>query len=147
METPMRTLVRLYPLVLLVAVACGGGGDASTVTSPSGTPNGTPPVVPPTTPPGTPATSADVVVANNSFGPGEVTVAVGSTVTWTWDACADGGYGYSACGTHSVTFDAGGQGSVTQSTGTYARTFTTPGTYTYHCVVHGTAMSGKVTVK
>jgi plastocyanin len=149
METPMRHLARSCPLVLLlVAAACGGGGaDGSTPTSPISTPSTPPTSIPPTTPPTTPATSGDVVVANNSYSPGDVTVAVGSTVTWTWDACSDAGYGYSMCGTHSVTFDSGGLGSVSQSTGTYARTFTTAGTYTYHCAVHGTAMSGKVTVR
>jgi len=76
-------------------------------------------------------------------------VTPGTTVTWEWKACTDDGYGgYGGCVSHNVTFDDGSNiASSTQSTGTFSRTFNTAGTYKYHCVVHGTGMSGQVTVK
>ena len=60
----------------------------------------------------------------------------GAKVTWTWTGAA----------LHSVTFDDGAT-STTQATGSYSRTFDTAGTYGYHCKVHGTSMSGTVTVQ
>jgi len=78
-----------------------------------------------------------VTVGNNVFTGGTKTVAVGTTVTWTW---AQGAV------THNVTFD-DGQHSASQNSGTYARQFNTPGTYPYHCTIHGPAMSGTITVQ
>jgi plastocyanin len=66
-------------------------------------------------------------------------------VTWTWNTCTGDGYGGQTCVSHSVTFD-DGVTSPTQDTGTYNRTFTAKGTYTYHCLVHGAAMTGTITV-
>ena len=86
-----------------------------------------------TVPPG--ATGPSVTVGKTFFHPAATTVAVGSTVTWTWA----GGV------RHNVTFD-DGVASATQATGTYSRTFNTAGTYSYHCTIHGTMMSGTVTV-
>jgi plastocyanin len=90
-------------------------------------------------------------VENNAFNPGTTTVPVGSTVKWTWDTCTSTqdpyGYGTQTCVDHSVAWDAGATGSATQSQGTYQRTFDVAGTYTYHCAVHGAAMSGKVVVQ
>jgi plastocyanin len=83
-----------------------------------------------------PAANA-VVVSNDKFTPTSLQVAAGTTVTWTW---ASGSVG------HNVTFDDGVH-SATQSGGTYTRTFTTAGTYAYHCTIHGTPMSGTVTVQ
>ena len=34
-----------------------------------------------------------VVIADQSFNPGVVSVPVGTTVTWEWKACTDDGYG------------------------------------------------------
>jgi plastocyanin len=61
------------------------------------------------------------------------TVAVGDSVTWTWRGGEQ----------HSVTF-ASGTSSSTQSAGMFKRAFASPGSYSYHCVVHGTAMSGVI---
>jgi plastocyanin len=77
-----------------------------------------------------------VTVANNTFTPSSLSAAVGSTVTWTW----------SSGGTqHNVTFE-DGIASPIQGSGTYERTFTVAGSYPYHCAVHGSSMSGTVTV-
>lgn len=137
-------------LVLLAAVGCGGGGgDGSTSPTSATPPVTTPPVTtPPTTTPPTTSNATEVTVGNNSFSPADISVAVGATVTWTWNTCSDDPYGYGpSCVAHSVTFDNAGPASSTQAQGSYQRTFTAAGTYTYHCAVHGTSMSGKVTVR
>ena len=139
----------MYSRRLLVAAilataalsACGGGSDSTYNNGPT-TP-GT------TNPGGTPVTTNNVVIADQSFNPGIVSVPPGTTVTWEWKACSDDGYGgYAGCVSHNVTFDDGSNiASSTQSTGTFSRTFNTAGTYKYHCTIHGSAMSGQVTVK
>jgi plastocyanin len=71
-----------------------------------------------------------------AFNPSTITVAAGTTITWTnKDAIA-----------HTVTsdnklFDSGSIG----SNGTYSFTFATAGTFSYHCTVHPT-MTASVTV-
>jgi len=78
-----------------------------------------------------------VTVSNNFYSPVSTTVAVGTTVTWTW----------SSAGTaHTVTMDTGSVSSGTQSSGTYTLTFTVAGTYNYHCAVHGAGMYGTIVV-
>jgi plastocyanin len=75
-------------------------------------------------------------VNNNFFTPTSVSITAGETVVWTWSAGAT---------THTVTFD-DGQNSGEKSSGTYSRTFAGAGTFPYHCLIHGTSMSGTVTV-
>jgi plastocyanin len=72
-------------------------------------------------------------------------VAVGATVNWTWNTCTGDVYSGQTCVAHSVTFD-DGPASATQEKGTFTRSFTAAGTYTYHCAVHGAAMTGKIVV-
>ncbi|MGN6391288.1 MAG: cupredoxin domain-containing protein [Gemmatimonadales bacterium] len=86
---------------------------------------------------GTGGSTATVTVGNNFYNPAQLTVAVGTTVTWQW-AAGDT--------THSVTFDDGPTSNI-QNSGTFQRAFGTAGTFTYFCKVHGRAvMSGTVTV-
>jgi plastocyanin len=123
-------------LILASAAACGGGSSSSDgVTGPSNTP-----------PPVNSSTTA-LTVSNNKYTPAHDSVAVGSTLTWTWNSCTGDPYGGSTCASHSVKFDDGGSSSNIQSSGTFSRTFATAGTYTYHCAVHGAAMAGTVIVK
>jgi plastocyanin len=75
-------------------------------------------------------------VGNNFFNPSSVSITAGEGVVWTWSAGA---------AQHNVTFD-DGPASETQSSGTFSRTFASAGTFPYHCTIHGTAMSGTVTV-
>lgn len=94
-----------------------------------------------------------VSIEGNQFVNQSVTVRVGGTVTWTHN---DGAVA------HTVTSDDGSFDSspncsptvpplpptgdcMTQGE-TFAWTFAAPGTYAYHCKVHGTAMTGTVTV-
>jgi plastocyanin len=114
---------------MIFLTACGGGyGSPTTPTTP----------VIPTGP-------NNVTVANNSFTPADLSVTLGSTVTWTWNTCSGGdGYGTGqTCVSHNIVFDGDGTTSGVQSQGSFQRRFTTAGTYAYHCSVHA-AMSGKV---
>jgi plastocyanin len=80
-----------------------------------------------------------VNVLDNEFEPGSLSVAAGTTVTWTW----------MGSNTHNVTWDGAGEPgpSPTQAAGTYTRTFSTAGTFAYHCSVHGPAMDGTIVVQ
>src|SRR6266702_4120816 len=71
------------------------------------------------------------------------TVAVGSTVTWTWTATGSVAHSVQSQGTPSFTSSA----IQTGDGKTYSLTFTTPGTYQYDCAVHGAAMSGRIVVR
>jgi plastocyanin len=77
-----------------------------------------------------------VNVEDNFYSPATTTVAVGDTVNWTWKGASQ----------HSVTFD-DGTTSATQASGSFVRVFSAAGTYPYHCLVHGVAMSGTITVQ
>ena len=122
----MRSLsFAIGALSLIVAAGCGGGSDNGNA-SPTGPGNGGG---------GSGATSNDVTVGDNFFSPSATTVPVGS-VTWTWSGSMS----------HNVTFD-DGNASPTQASGTYTRRFSAAGTYSYHCTIHGAAMSGTITVK
>lgn len=137
----MSQLRVMVSLMLMVCVACGGSGSSSNnqsnlPTDPSGGGSNTG---------GTTSHSLSVTVTNNAYAPGATTVARGSTVSWTWNACMSGGYG-DECTAHTVTFD-DGISSILQDKGTFSRMFDKAGTYQYHCQVHGSAMSGTVTVE
>jgi plastocyanin len=75
-------------------------------------------------------------IQNFAFSPNPITIALGSTVTWTnLDGVA-----------HTVTADDGSWGSSTLGQGaTYSHVFTSPGSYTYHCAIHP-FMKGTVVV-
>ena len=119
----MRSLsAAIGAMALVFAVNCGGSKSATTGPGDTNTN-------------GSGSTNSDVTVADDYFSPSATTVAVGS-VTWTWTGSMS----------HNVTFD-DGNSSPTQATGTYTRRFSTAGTYSYHCTIHGVAMSGTVTVK
>jgi plastocyanin len=75
-------------------------------------------------------------IQNFAFSPNPITIALGSTVTWTNQ---DGE-------THTVTADDGSWGSSTLGQGgTCSQVFTSPGSYTYHCARHH-HMTGTVVV-
>jgi plastocyanin len=83
-----------------------------------------------------------VVVRDDRFEPGQVTVRVGEDVAWVWEGA----------NSHGVRF-LDGPSSAIQVEGVYARVFNSPATYFYYCPVHGgstglgvTGMSGRVVV-
>jgi plastocyanin len=134
----MRHLTSLVISALLAAAAgCGGAGTDPGYGS-GGPPGGNPP-------PGNPSPNS-VTITNNTFDPASVTVSVGQSVTWTWNACSSDGYGGNMCTDHNVTFD-DGVASSTKSEGSWSRNFAKAGTYPYHCSVHGSYMSGAVVVR
>lgn len=87
-----------------------------------------------------PPTAVDVSVENNFFGPRDVIVQVGGTVTWTWSQGAV---------LHNVTYTSGPSplpmSSDTRDSGTHSTTFTDAARYEYACTLHA-GMEGTVTV-
>ena len=80
--------------------------------------------------------SQTVTIQNFAFGPADVTVPAGTTVTWANKDTAS----------HDPTADAGSFACPPISTGASASfTFSTPGTFAYHCSIHPT-MTAKITV-
>jgi plastocyanin len=71
----------------------------------------------------------------NRFDPANVTVPVGTRVTWTWV----GGF-HDLNSTGAPTFP--GSGTPTLPPHSYSFTFDSPGTYLYFCSVHGDPTSG-----
>ncbi len=71
------------------------------------------------------------------------TIAVGSSVTWSWIAA----------GSHSIQSTGSPPGVFRNSVvmpganDTYSVTFNNPGTYAYDCGVHGSAMTGRIVVQ
>jgi plastocyanin len=71
----------------------------------------------------------------NRFTPDNVTIAVGTTVTWTWV----GGF-HDVTPTGNPAFS--GSGNPVSAPHTFSQTFNTPGTYLYFCSVHGSPSAG-----
>src|SRR5213076_3248025 len=80
---------------------------------------------------------------NGSQNPAIDTVAVGSTVTWTWTSTGAVSHSVRSQGATGFTSSAVETGDGK----TYSVTFTTPGSYAYDCAVHGAAMSGTIVVR
>lgn len=113
----------------LSMLGCGGGGGGSS----SGTYGGG------SSPGSTPPAYHVWVDKSGSmaYQPANIHVKPGDTVTWDFFAA------------HTVTSDTGSSETYDSgllSTGTFTHTFPTVGVYTYHCTIHGTSMSGTVTV-
>jgi len=80
---------------------------------------------------------------NGSQNPAVDTVAVGSTVTWTWTATGTVSHNVQSQATPNFASSA----IQTGNGKSYAVVFNTPGTYQYDCAVHGTAMRGTIVVR
>jgi len=76
---------------------------------------------------------------NGTSNPAVDTIGVGGTMTWVW---AGGDHGVGSTGSPSFTSQ-----TSAQTSGTYQVTFTSAGTYTYDCIIHGTAMTGRIVVQ
>ena len=72
---------------------------------------------------------------NNRFEPANVTIPVGTTVTWSWV----GGF-HDVTPTGNPTFT--GNGAPVSPPNTFSHTFDSPGTYLYFCSVHGAPNAG-----
>ena len=89
-------------------------------------------------PGGGPPTSVEIQLLSsggNRFEPANVTIAAGTTVTWTWVG-----------GLHDVTATGNpvfpSSGAPVAAPKTFSHTFSTPGTYLYFCSVHGSPTDG-----
>ncbi len=91
----------------------------------------------PSTPAPTGPGANEVWMQNNTFNPSSITVAAGTTITWTnKDNTA-----------HTVTSNDGLFNSGNISAGsTFSRQFTSAGTISYHCTLHS-GMNGTVVVQ
>jgi plastocyanin len=71
----------------------------------------------------------------NRFTPDNVTIPLGTTVTWTW---VGGFHDVTAAGAPAFP----GSGNPVSAPHTFSHTFSSPGTYLYFCTVHGSASTG-----
>lgn len=114
-------LLLALPVLALALTACGtddDGGQAGGAGEPTGS-------------------GAEVVIKGFSFGPSDIEVAAGTTVTWTNEDSAS----------HTVK-DSGGlfpESDELAQGDTFAFTYDTPGEYPYVCGIHQN-MKGTVTV-
>ena len=118
---------------------------SSSVAATSGLPTPVPPAAVATVPPAKPLAVADpnaaggprLTIENFNFTPADISVAPGTTVTWTNNDDV----------AHTVTASDNAFGSTALETGnSFSFTFTQPGTYTYFCSIHP-FMTGRVTVQ
>ena len=101
-----------------------GGGDSSSDTTAADDGGGE-------------ASGTEVTIADFAFDPGDLTVSVGDTVTWTNDDGTE----------HTVTSDDDAFDSGDISGGdTFEQTFDEAGEFAYHCSIHS-QMSGTITVE
>eukprot|EP00271_Cylindrocystis_brebissonii_P021626 TRINITY_DN7846_c0_g1_i1.p1 TRINITY_DN7846_c0_g1~~TRINITY_DN7846_c0_g1_i1.p1 ORF type:complete len:329 (-),score=26.15 TRINITY_DN7846_c0_g1_i1:131-1117(-) len=84
-------------------------------------------------------------------GPYVTTIYIGDTVQWTWQDYAPHSVQALNTTTHEPTTyfsgEGGGTSVVTEYGFVYSHTFTEAGFFEYDCVVHGSSMSGSITVK
>jgi plastocyanin len=122
----IRRVLGLVAVLALVVSACS---SASTPTPPAATP-------PAASSGGGQAAAGAVTIQNFAFAPATLTVAAGTTITWTnMDSTA-----------HTVTLDDGSATSDDIAAGaTYQHTFAAAGTFAYHCKIHPT-MKATITV-
>lgn len=118
-------------VVAALCTSCGGGGGSPTSPANSnptpGTPAGTP---------AAPAANEIIATTGSTFNPTSLTVAKGTTVTFTFQSVE-----------HNVVFDAvagapAGIGSTASSA--VQRVFATAGAFGFQCTIHG-GMRGTVT--
>jgi plastocyanin len=121
----IRHVIGFIAVVALTLGACSG----SSTTPPASAP-------PAAASAGAATSAGAVAIQDFAFAPASITVAVGTTVTWTnHDTTA-----------HTVTLDDGSATSDDIAAGsTYQHTFSAAGTFTYHCKIHPT-MTGTITV-
>jgi plastocyanin len=126
----------LSVVLLALTLACGGGGGSDSPTSPAATPS-TPSTPSAPTAPTTPAANEIIATTANTFTPGTLTIARGTTVTFTFQSVI-----------HNVIFGnvAGAPANISNtSNSAVQRTFSTAGTFGYDCSLHA-GMRGSVVV-
>jgi plastocyanin len=122
-------LCAIHPEMTGKVVVKGSGGGSAAAPVPKPKPSPTPTPRPATT-------GVDAQIVDFAFSPGELTIPVGSTVTWRNAGEAP----------HTVTADDGSFDSdMIEAGGSWARTFESAGTFAYFCALHPD-MAGVVTV-
>ena len=119
----MRKLLPAVAFVVVLAVACGGTDEAEPATTQAPAATEAPAPTEAAAPVG-----VEVSIQSFSFGPDEITVAAGTTVTWVNDEDAV---------PHTATSEDGVWDSGTLQPGdSFSFTFDVPGTYPYFCAIH-----------
>lgn len=128
----MKKVISVLLLLSLIFVigASGCGSNYGTTTTPPATTSS-----PPTTP--SASGSSNIAIGGYAFNPSDITVNVGTTVTWTNN---------DPVGHQIVSDSAAFQSSVMNRGEKYSFTFENAGTYAYHCSIHP-SMKGSVVVK
>jgi plastocyanin len=136
-----RALVGAALASSVIAVACTANAAAPT----SGLATPVPPAAVSTVPPPKPLVAADpnaaggprISVGNFNFTPADITVARGTTVTWTNHDDVQ----------HTVTAsDSSFGSSAIETEGSFSFAFAEPGSFSYFCAIHP-FMTGRVTVQ
>ena len=116
-----RPILLVGLLACAVVLAACGGSTSTPAASAAATSEAAPSEAPA-------AGGGDAVTIKNfAFGPASLSVAAGSTVTWTNDDSA----------AHTATADDGSFDSASIAPGsTFSQTFDTAGLFAYHCSIH-----------
>lgn len=126
---------------LMLVLACGGSSSSPPPSAPLPIPT-SPSAPSPTPSPGAQSVSVTIptraeFLGSRAFVPGDLSVAVGTAVTWTNTDSTS----------HTSTSDVPGWNSGIVGSGrTFSFTFQTPGTFPYHCDIHP-SMVGTVVVR
>lgn len=130
----MRTAKLIAITFLVAAAAAGCGGSGSTPGAPSEGASVAPSASADAG--GASVGMSEVAIAGFAFAPADVSVPIGTTVTWSNKDSAP----------HTVTFDEGSADSGRLGQGaTFELAFDSAGTFAYHCAIHP-SMKGTVTV-
>ena len=135
-----KSVAVISALALIMLAACGGGGTTAPANNTGSTNSGGNNSGGGTTTPTPPGLNQVIARTTDSFDPASLTVAVGTTVSFTFEATG-----------HNVTFNAATNGRPADITGinsntTITRQFNTAGTFAYQCTIHA-GMTGTVIVQ
>lgn len=127
-------LLLTFMLITTMAVAgCSSSTTDSGTTDENNDNNGT----------NNPPAAADVTMEGLLFVPGDLTVEVGSTVTWRNESSVIHTVTSGTDGTHDGLFDSGNMSANEE----FSYTFTEEGSYPYYCIPHvNQGMTGTITV-
>ncbi len=135
-----KSFAAISALALIMLAACGGGGTTAPANNTGSTNSGGNNSGGGTTTPTPPGLNQVIARTTDSFDPASLTVAVGTTVSFTFESTQ-----------HNVTFNAAANGRPADIPGlnsntTITRQFNTAGTFAYQCTIHA-GMTGTVIVQ
>ncbi|HEY3295291.1 MAG TPA: plastocyanin/azurin family copper-binding protein [bacterium] len=115
---------------LLIIIAGCSSKNSTGYNNPVGNPGGSP-------------GANEVWMQNTQFNPSSKTVSVGTALTWTNKDGIPHTVTSGAPGSPNGTFDSGNMAGGA----TFSHTFSQAGTFPYYCRIHGTMMTGSITVQ